>query len=54
MGFRNTVKLLSQGGDMIQLCHELRLPFVDWVARNQVKLLFSFFISLFQDLHHAI
>ncbi|CAM8887312.1 unnamed protein product [Rhodiola kirilowii] len=32
---RNTVKLLTQGGDMIELCHELRLPFINWVVRNQ-------------------
>jgi len=33
---RNTVKLLSQGGDMVELSHELRLPFVKWAAANQV------------------
>nr|GMC96802.1 eIF-2-alpha kinase GCN2 isoform X1 [Ipomoea batatas] len=32
---RNTVKLLTRGGDMIELCHELRLPFVKWVIANQ-------------------
>ncbi|CAI9117290.1 OLC1v1018651C1 [Oldenlandia corymbosa var. corymbosa] len=32
---RNTVKLLTQGGDMIELCHELRLQFVKWVIANQ-------------------
>lgn len=32
---RNTVKLLTHGGDMIELCHELRLPFVNWVITNQ-------------------
>lgn len=32
---RNTVKLLTHGGDMIELCHELRLPFVNWVIANQ-------------------
>jgi len=33
---RNTVKLLSQGGDMVELSRELRLPFVKWAAANQV------------------
>jgi hypothetical protein len=33
---RNTVKLLTHGGDMIELCHELRLPFVSWVISHQV------------------
>ncbi|OMO57620.1 hypothetical protein CCACVL1_25734 [Corchorus capsularis] len=32
---RNTVKLLTHGGDMLELCHELRLPFVNWVVANQ-------------------
>ncbi|KAF5733896.1 Kinase family protein isoform 2 [Tripterygium wilfordii] len=32
---RNTVKLLTHGGDMLELCHELRLPFVSWVIANQ-------------------
>ncbi|XP_062173283.1 eIF-2-alpha kinase GCN2 isoform X3 [Alnus glutinosa] len=32
---RNTVKLLTHGGDMIELCHELRLPFVSWVISHQ-------------------
>ncbi|KMT15732.1 hypothetical protein BVRB_3g057120 isoform A [Beta vulgaris subsp. vulgaris] len=32
---RSTVKLLSQGGDMIELSHELRLPFVKWATANQ-------------------
>ncbi|GAV69857.1 Pkinase domain-containing protein/RWD domain-containing protein/HGTP_anticodon2 domain-containing protein/tRNA-synt_His domain-containing protein [Cephalotus follicularis] len=32
---RNTVKLLTHGGDMIELCHELRLPFVSWLIANQ-------------------
>ncbi|KAL2920999.1 eIF-2-alpha kinase GCN2 [Bienertia sinuspersici] len=32
---RNSVKLLSQGGDIVELSHELRLPFVKWVAANQ-------------------
>ncbi|CAK9172609.1 unnamed protein product [Ilex paraguariensis] len=34
---RNMVKLLTHGGDMIELCHELRLPFVKWVITNQVR-----------------
>lgn len=33
--YRNTVKLLSQGGDMVELSRELRLPFVKWAAANQ-------------------
>lgn len=32
---RNTVKLLTHGGDIIELCHELRLPFAYWVITNQ-------------------
>lgn len=32
---KNTVKLLTHGGDMIELVHELRLPFICWVTRNQ-------------------
>ncbi|KAL6976219.1 eukaryotic translation initiation factor 2-alpha kinase [Sarracenia purpurea var. burkii] len=32
---RNAVKLLTHGGDKIELCHELRLPFVNWVITNQ-------------------
>ncbi|KAK4752449.1 hypothetical protein SAY87_021247 [Trapa incisa] len=32
---RNTVKVLSHGGDMLELCHELRLPFVNWVVKNE-------------------
>lgn len=32
---RNAVKLLTQGGDMIELCHELRVPFVKWVTAKQ-------------------
>ncbi|CAB4294013.1 unnamed protein product [Prunus armeniaca] len=32
---KNTVKLLTHGGDMLELCHELRLPFVSWVISSQ-------------------
>ncbi|CDP10052.1 unnamed protein product [Coffea canephora] len=32
---RNTVKLLTNGGDMVELCHELRLPFANWIIANQ-------------------
>ncbi|XP_030938863.1 eIF-2-alpha kinase GCN2 isoform X2 [Quercus lobata] len=32
---RKTVKLLTHGGDMLELCHELRLPFVSWVISHQ-------------------
>ncbi|KAM7279903.1 hypothetical protein ACFE04_007037 [Oxalis oulophora] len=32
---RNSVKLLTHGGDMVELSHELRLPFANWVIANQ-------------------
>ncbi|XP_042985524.1 eIF-2-alpha kinase GCN2 isoform X3 [Carya illinoinensis] len=32
---RNTVKLLTHGGDKLELCRELRLPFVSWVISHQ-------------------
>ncbi|XP_010525998.1 PREDICTED: eIF-2-alpha kinase GCN2 isoform X2 [Tarenaya hassleriana] len=32
---RTTVKLLTSGGDMLELCYELRLPFVHWIIVNQ-------------------
>ncbi|XP_058102419.1 eIF-2-alpha kinase GCN2 isoform X2 [Magnolia sinica] len=32
---RKAVKLLTPGGNMLELCHELRLPFVNWVITNQ-------------------
>ncbi|KAI5390649.1 eIF-2-alpha kinase GCN2 isoform X1 [Lathyrus oleraceus] len=32
---RNAVKLLTHGGDMLELSHELRLPFVNWIISNQ-------------------
>nr|XP_007131951.1 hypothetical protein PHAVU_011G054400g [Phaseolus vulgaris]ESW03945.1 hypothetical protein PHAVU_011G054400g [Phaseolus vulgaris] len=32
---RNAVKLLTHGGDMLELCHELRFPFVNWIISNQ-------------------
>ncbi|XP_028757179.1 eIF-2-alpha kinase GCN2 isoform X3 [Neltuma alba] len=32
---RNAVKLLTNGGDMLDLCYELRLPFVNWIVSNQ-------------------
>ncbi|XP_071686022.1 eIF-2-alpha kinase GCN2 isoform X2 [Rutidosis leptorrhynchoides] len=32
---RNSVKLLTDGGDLIELCHELRLPFINWVVLQQ-------------------
>ncbi|CAJ1933325.1 unnamed protein product [Sphenostylis stenocarpa] len=28
-------KLLTHGGDMLELCHELRFPFVNWIISNQ-------------------
>ncbi|KAL8509276.1 hypothetical protein ACS0TY_016465 [Phlomoides rotata] len=31
---RNTAKLLSPGGDMIERCHELRIPFAIWIIKN--------------------
>ncbi|XP_006443036.2 eIF-2-alpha kinase GCN2 [Citrus clementina] len=32
---RNTVKLLTHGGDLLELSHELRLPFIRWAILNQ-------------------
>ncbi|MCD7473049.1 eukaryotic translation initiation factor 2-alpha kinase [Datura stramonium] len=32
---RNAVKLLTHGGDMVELCHELRLPLVKWIIANR-------------------
>ncbi|XP_057957013.1 eIF-2-alpha kinase GCN2 [Malania oleifera] len=32
---RNTVKLLTHGGGVVELCHELRFPFIAWVVTNQ-------------------
>ncbi|XP_023638005.1 eIF-2-alpha kinase GCN2 isoform X2 [Capsella rubella] len=32
---RKTVKLLTNGGDILELCYELRLPFVHWININQ-------------------
>ncbi|XP_015058297.1 eIF-2-alpha kinase GCN2 isoform X3 [Solanum pennellii] len=32
---RNSVKLLTHGGDMVELCHELRLPLVKWIIANR-------------------
>ncbi|CAN4120986.1 unnamed protein product [Withania somnifera] len=32
---RNAVKLLTHGGDMVELCHELRLPLVKWIVANR-------------------
>ncbi|XP_006852117.2 eIF-2-alpha kinase GCN2 isoform X1 [Amborella trichopoda] len=29
------VRLLTSGGDMLELCHELRMPFVHWIVENQ-------------------
>ena len=34
--WRKTVKLLTHGGDLLELCHEFRLPFVSWLIANQV------------------
>lgn len=33
---RKTAKLLTQGGNMLELCHELRSPFVQWIITNQI------------------
>lgn len=33
----NAIKLLTQGGDMLELCRELRLPFVAWAINCQVS-----------------
>ncbi|KAL3835058.1 hypothetical protein ACJIZ3_009794 [Penstemon smallii] len=32
---RNSVKLLTHGGDMVEFCHELRFPFVKWIIAKQ-------------------
>ncbi|KQJ83323.1 eIF-2-alpha kinase GCN2 isoform X2 [Brachypodium distachyon] len=32
-----TVKVLIQRGEMLELCYELRTPFVMWIAANQVS-----------------
>ncbi|XP_073116363.1 eIF-2-alpha kinase GCN2 isoform X3 [Elaeis guineensis] len=32
---RKPVRLLTQGGNMLELCHELRSPFVNWIITNQ-------------------
>ncbi|KAM3303594.1 eIF-2-alpha kinase GCN2 isoform X1 [Capsicum chacoense] len=32
---RNAVKILTHGGDMVELCHELRLPFVKWIVATR-------------------
>lgn len=34
---RNAVKLLTHGGAMLELSHELRLPFVNWIISNQIS-----------------
>ncbi|XP_078171959.1 protein kinase family protein isoform X2 [Carex rostrata] len=33
---RKTVKLMTQGGNMLELCHELRSPFVLSISTNQI------------------
>jgi hypothetical protein len=37
------VKILTQGGEMLELCYELRTPFVMSIAANQVCDKLSFF-----------
>ncbi|XP_078447574.1 protein kinase family protein isoform X2 [Wolffia australiana] len=32
---KKTVKLLTSSGNMLELCHDLRSPFVSWVVENQ-------------------
>lgn len=39
------VKLLNSNGDMLELCHELRLPFAYWIAANQTMSLRRYEIS---------
>ncbi|EPS68608.1 hypothetical protein M569_06160, partial [Genlisea aurea] len=34
-GSRRSVKLLTHGGDMVELSHELRMPFANWLIKNQ-------------------
>lgn len=36
MSCRKSVKLLNRGGNMLQLCNELRSPFVTWISSQQV------------------
>ena len=36
MSYRRSVKLLSRGGNMLELCYELRSPFVAWISSEQV------------------
>ena len=52
------MKLLTHGGDMLELCHELRLPFVSWVISHQVftllqgaVLVFLLFVIDFYELN---
>ncbi|KAL8139636.1 hypothetical protein V2J09_005657 [Rumex salicifolius] len=42
---RKTVKLLTRGGDMIELCYELRSSFVKWMVANQISSLKRYDIS---------
>ncbi|XP_057815476.2 eIF-2-alpha kinase GCN2 isoform X2 [Cryptomeria japonica] len=39
------IKFLNSNGDMLELCHELRLPFAYWVAANQTMSLRRYEIS---------
>ncbi|KAG8369529.1 hypothetical protein BUALT_Bualt14G0023000 [Buddleja alternifolia] len=32
---RNSVKMLTHGGDMVEFCHELRFPFIKWIIAKQ-------------------
>ncbi|KAH7681287.1 Non-specific serine/threonine protein kinase protein [Dioscorea alata] len=34
---RKGVKLLNRGGNMLQLCNELRSPFVTWISSQQIS-----------------
>ncbi|KAM0940124.1 putative protein kinase PEK-GCN2 family [Dioscorea sansibarensis] len=34
---RRSVKLLSRGGNMLELCYELRSPFVAWISSEQIS-----------------
>ncbi|TVU15418.1 hypothetical protein EJB05_38939 [Eragrostis curvula] len=44
-----TVKILTQGGEMLELCYELRTPFVMSVAANQNDVLVFNHINFFYD-----
>ncbi|KAJ0977116.1 hypothetical protein J5N97_012590 [Dioscorea zingiberensis] len=34
---KRSVKLLNRGGNILELCHELRSPFVTWISSEQIS-----------------